>query len=82
VTPEGFSKILKDADVKSGGNFYDLGSGTGKAVILASLFGNFAKLVGIELIENLHRASVDIFRRFDTDVKPIFPWKNKKRSLN
>ena len=54
VTPEGFSKILSDADVKSGGYFYDLGSGTGKAVVLASLFGNFSKLVGIEIIKNLY----------------------------
>jgi len=35
--------------------FYDLGSGLGKAVILAFLLHDFSKLVGIELLEALHR---------------------------
>src|SRR3990172_1471045 len=69
VTPEGFSKILSDADVK-GGYFYDLGSGTGKAVVLASLFGNFSKLVGIEMIEDLYKTAKSVLDRFDKTVRP------------
>ncbi|OGK14819.1 hypothetical protein A3C98_00300 [Candidatus Roizmanbacteria bacterium RIFCSPHIGHO2_02_FULL_37_15] len=81
VTPEGFYQILQDAKAKNGGIFYDLGSGTGKAVILASLFGDFSKLVGIEEIEDLHRASVDIFRRYETEVKPILPSEKQKQVI-
>ena len=73
VTPEGFSKILSDADAKSGGKFCDLGSGTGKAVVLASLFGNFSKLVGIEIIKDLYESSKNILARFDPEVRPILP---------
>jgi len=38
VTLEGFSAMLKEIQIPPGGVFYDLGSGTGKGVILASLF--------------------------------------------
>ncbi|OGK25231.1 hypothetical protein A3C25_04265 [Candidatus Roizmanbacteria bacterium RIFCSPHIGHO2_02_FULL_38_11] len=81
VTPEGFDKILKDAETKSGGVFYDLGSGTGKAVILASLFGNFSKLVGIEIIKGLYHTSKNILARFDPEVKPILPLEKQKQTI-
>ena len=73
--------LIDLADFKKTDVFYDLGSGTGKAVILASLFGDFSKLVGIEEIEDLHRASVDIFRRYETEVKPILPSEKQKQVI-
>ena len=45
-----FIRQLREGD---GGIFYDLGSGTGKAVIAMSLFGPFKKLIGIELLQGL-----------------------------
>lgn len=39
----------------SDGVFYDLGSGTGKAVLTAALFGNFKEVIGIESLAALHR---------------------------
>lgn len=41
-----------------GGIFYDLGSGTGKAIIAMSLFGPFRKLIGIEYLEGLWNLSM------------------------
>lgn len=79
VTPEGFYKILKDAETKNGGIFYDLGSGTGKAVMLAALFGNFSKLVGIEVIKNLFQTSLNILKRFDSEVRPILSVERQKQ---
>ena len=40
-------------EIKPGGKFYDLGSGTGKAVISAALLHNFDKCIGIELLTSL-----------------------------
>ena len=45
-----FIKKLHDNEA---GIFYDLGSGTGKAVISMSLFCPFKKLVGIEILRGL-----------------------------
>jgi len=40
--------------------FYDLGSGTGKAVVAASLLKNFRKSVGIELLDPLYQISLEM----------------------
>lgn len=69
VTPEGFSGMLADVEYKKGGVFYDLGSGTGKGVILSAMFGDFSKIVGIEIIEELFKTSKNILSRFDQEVR-------------
>lgn len=81
VTPEGFYNILKDAETKSGSVFYDLGSGTGKAIILASLFGNFSKIVGIEIVKDLYQTSKNILARFDPEVRPILPLEKQRQII-
>ena len=48
---DSFAWVLHHAHPKPGEVFYDLGSGLGKAVILAFLLHDFQKLVGIELLE-------------------------------
>lgn len=40
--------------------FYDLGSGTGRALVGAALCHNFQKVVGIEYLESLHNAAVKV----------------------
>ena len=39
------------------GLFYDLGSGTGKAVLAMSLMHKFKRCLGIEYLENLFKLS-------------------------
>lgn len=70
VIPEGFLDVLARAEPKEGETFYDLGSGTGRAVILAALAFPFARLVGIELLDTLHDAAESVRRRFESDVRP------------
>lgn len=66
-----YEYIKNKFDVRDG-NFYDLGSGTGKAVIALSLMHPFNKCVGIEYIENLHRLSLYIKNRYEKGIKEVF----------
>ncbi len=54
-----FSKMLEIAKPKPGNVFYDLGSGSGKAVLLASLLYDFSKCYGVEYLQPLYQLSVD-----------------------
>ncbi len=53
------------------GNFYDLGSGTGKPVVALSLLHPFKKLIGIEYIENLHRLSLFTKNRYESEIGKV-----------
>lgn len=59
-----------DADTPPGGVFYDLGSGTGRAVVAAALLHGFERCVGFEVLRGLHEAAVRVRDRWDTDVRP------------
>jgi hypothetical protein len=48
-----------------GGIFYDLGSGTGKAVIAAAMNHNFSACYGIEILESLYDSSVVVKEQWD-----------------
>ncbi|GAB5372262.1 hypothetical protein AAMO2058_001649900 [Amorphochlora amoebiformis] len=48
---------VPDMASASYGTFYDLGSGSGRVAIAAALVGNFKKVVGIEILSNLHQIS-------------------------
>lgn len=54
----------------SGGVFYDLGSGLGKAVCAAAILHGFDKCVGVEVLEGLHEAALDVADKFERKVKP------------
>jgi hypothetical protein len=54
------------------GNFYDLGSGTGKPVIAMSLIYHFKNLIGIEYLENLFRLSLEIKNTYDRTIRDKF----------
>ena len=54
------------------GNFYDLGSGTGKPVIAMSLIFHFKRLIGIEYLENLFRLSLEIKKTYDRTIRDKF----------
>lgn len=62
-----FSEVLSGLMPPAGGTFYDLGSGTGRAIFVAAFVFDFPRLVGIEILDGLHRASTEVLARFRGD---------------
>ena len=54
------------------GVFYDLGSGTGKAVVAMSLIHPFKKCVGIEYLETLYDLSQEVKQIYDSTINEKF----------
>lgn len=52
-----------------GGVFYDLGSGTGKAVSAAAILHNFDQCTGIEMLEGLYSISLEMLASYNTRGK-------------
>ncbi|MBI2444574.1 MAG: hypothetical protein HYV42_05045 [Candidatus Magasanikbacteria bacterium] len=77
-----FPALLAAADAPPGGTFYDLGSGTGKAVILAALLGNFRRLVGIELIPELYQTAAAVREKFNQRLRPALPQSYPEPDIN
>lgn len=71
VSPEAFHSIIKHTHFKPNGTFYDLGSGTGKAVLLAYLLFPFSQVKGIELLRPLHNEAVQIEQRFKSEYEAL-----------
>eukprot|EP00960_Hanusia_phi_P064307 765761-Hanusia_phi.AAC.3 len=57
ISPSSFAEILHLVQPKQGETFVDLGSGTGKAVIVAASLFPFSEAIGIEFVEPLHKAA-------------------------
>jgi len=55
-----FLEILKQAHPQQGEKFVDLGSGTGKSVIIAAMFYEFGMAQGIELLPGLHKIAEEV----------------------
>lgn len=70
VLPDSFYEIISIMGPRPGQVFYDLGSGTGKAVLLAHLLFDFKKSCGIELVDSLYEAAIGVQKRFDNGFKP------------
>lgn len=79
INPEAFYKILKEVVSPSQQVFYDLGSGTGKAVILATLLFDFQKSIGIEYLEPLEKAAEGVLARYKREIEPTLPDKKQKQ---
>eukprot|EP01041_Mallomonas_annulata_P000761 gene761-1448_t len=58
-----FYRVLRKINPAPGGTFYDLGSGTGKAVFAARLTQDFARCVGVELLQGLHKQGRAVLER-------------------
>ena len=71
-----FIKYHYNNSIIDDGIFFDLGSGTGKAVIAMSLMHKFKKLQGIEFLENLIQLSQESKKNYDKTINDIFA-KNK-----
>lgn len=60
----GFCTLLQDLFASSTaatkGIFYDLGSGSGRAVFCARLLGDYSHCIGIELLSNLHQLAMSV----------------------
>eukprot|EP00239_Pterosperma_sp_CCMP1384_P006223 CAMPEP_0197854014 /NCGR_PEP_ID=MMETSP1438-20131217/23880_1 /TAXON_ID=1461541 /ORGANISM="Pterosperma sp., Strain CCMP1384" /LENGTH=276 /DNA_ID=CAMNT_0043468623 /DNA_START=362 /DNA_END=1192 /DNA_ORIENTATION=+ len=53
-------------------NFYDLGSGNGRAVIAAAMQNlNFEKLVGVELLTGMHVMAEKALTQYNHEVRPV-----------
>jgi SAM-dependent methyltransferase len=60
-----FYKVLRKINPPQGSTFYDLGSGTAKAVFIARLTQDFGRCVGIEILEGLHCQAMKIVDRYN-----------------
>lgn len=58
-----FYRVLRKINPEPGLIFYDLGSGTGKAVFVARFTQDFSKCIGIEILEGLHNQASLIVQR-------------------
>lgn len=70
VVPDSFHEIITETHPQKGQIFYDLGSGTGKAVILAHLLFDFSDAIGIEFVDSLYDASLKVKQRYESEIKP------------
>lgn len=67
---ESFYQILTRISPKKEETFYDLGSGTGKAVFAAHLLFDFQKAAGIEILEDLYKTSLLIKEKYENQIRP------------
>ena len=63
---QSFGKVLRKLNLHAGGIFYDLGSGTGRAIFIARFLHDFAQCRGIEILEGLHREACANRYRYET----------------
>lgn len=82
VAPSSFKEILDAVSPKPTDNFYDLGSGTGKAVFLARFLYDFAKTIGIEKLDDLYHASKDVLARYDREFRPMLPLEKQHQFID
>ena len=58
-----FYRVLRKINPSPGGIFYDLGSGTGKAVFAARLTQDFSRCAGVEILQGLHTQARSVLDR-------------------
>lgn len=81
ILPDTFYEIMQTMQPRPGQVFYDLGSGTGKACMLAYLLYPFKKVCGIELVDPLYDASITVQKRFNNQFKPVYEREFADRKL-
>ncbi len=67
----GFYQLLQEAQVNQNDDFFDLGSGTGKAVFAASVLGGVDHSTGVELIPELNEAAHIVWQQFTHQADAI-----------
>ena len=61
--------------------FYDLGSGTGKAVFAARITQDFTSCIGIEVLESLNNQATKIKNRFDSQYRSLLFDPSNQRTI-
>lgn len=64
-----FYRILRKINPKPGGTFYDLGSGTSKAVLAARFTRDFSRCIGIEILEGLHNEACKVVDKYNQEYR-------------
>lgn len=67
---ESFVVLLNAVDPQPGEIFHDLGSGTGKPVLMAHLLYPFSRAIGVEFLPALHNQAQAIRERYDREIRP------------
>lgn len=62
--------------------YYDLGSGAGKSIFTAALFFEFKKLIGVEIIPELHQLSEKVLHKFENQIATIQEFAHKKNTIH
>lgn len=73
ITFDAFKRIMDEVKPTSNDVFYDLGSGIGNTLILASLMAPFSKVSGIELFPELHNTAHSIISKYKTHIAHHIP---------
>lgn len=81
IIPSAMRVFLNTIQPEQASVFYDLGSGTGKAVMLAALSGVFKAVRGVELLEELHDAAERIHQKYTFAVEPYLPANHIRPSI-
>lgn len=63
TSPEMFARIMGVAPIGQGMTFIDIGSGKGRALLMASSYP-FQRIVGVEFARELHEVALENIRRF------------------
>jgi len=82
ITPECVYQMLTGVGAKDGDVFYDLGSGTGKGVLFASLLFPLSKSVGIELVTELHDGARAAHDRYLAHIHPVLPEEKQRQEIH
>jgi len=69
---DAFYEVLQHAGagMPSGMRFYDLGSGTGRAIFVAVLTLDLKFAGGIEILKQIHDASLEVLERYNQSILP------------
>lgn len=74
---DSFYEIIKTVNPKKDEVFYDLGSGTGKAVFASHLLFDFKKSIGIEILPDLYQTAIFLQQKYEKEIKPNLVNKNE-----
>jgi histone methylation protein DOT1 len=73
IDPRAFGELLDRVGVAPGEVFWDVGSGTGKPVLLAAMLFPFARCLGVEVLAPLHAEAEVRLQRYRVEVLPELP---------
>ena len=68
---QSFYRVLRKINPQPGLIFYDLGSGTGKAVFIARFTQDFARCLGVEILNTLHGQARIVVNRYNREYRHL-----------